>query len=154
MIAPLTFSSGVGQSNIKTGVLASNNYTENLSLYLTSSETFWKVHLTGGSINVSSVTVPNSVSGYSIILTQYSNWQSNYELFTEYGFGLLGSSEPYPNGALLTINTTSSSDAASLANSLSDRFALAFVQTSQPQLVSLSFPQLISTQSLTSFFTI
>ncbi len=130
MVAPLAFSSGIGQSSVKTGVLASSNYTENLSLYLTSSETFWKVHLTGGSINVSSVTIPGSVSGYSITLTQYTTWQSNYEIFTQYGFGLLGNSEPYPDGALLTINTTSSTDAISLANSLSERFALAFVQTS------------------------
>jgi uncharacterized repeat protein (TIGR01451 family) len=128
MVAPLAFSSGVGQSNVKTGVLASSNYTENLSLYLTSSETFWKVHLTGGTINVSSVTVPGSVAGYSITLTQYTTWQSNYEIFTQYGFGLLGNSEPYPDGALLTINATSSSDAITLANSLSQRFALAFVQ--------------------------
>lgn len=129
MITPIAYNSGFNQSNAKTGVLASGNYTENLSLYLTSSDTFWKVHLAGGAINVSSVTVPASVSGYSITLTNYASWESSYEIFTKYGFGLLGSSEPYPDGALLVVNTTSSSDASSLANSLSQRFALAFVET-------------------------
>jgi uncharacterized repeat protein (TIGR01451 family) len=129
MITPFVYSSGLNQSNTKTEILSSSNYTENLSLYLTSSETFWKVHLTGGSINVSSVTVPSSVSSYSITLTHYTTWQSSYEIFTQYGFGFLGGSEPYPDGALLVVNASSSSDASSLANSLSERFALAFVET-------------------------
>ncbi|HVB12406.1 MAG TPA: hypothetical protein VNE86_04680 [Nitrososphaerales archaeon] len=130
MISPLAFSSGVNQFNTKTGVLAPSNYSENLNVYLTASETFWNVHLSGGNINVSSVAVPSSVNGFSITLTNYASWQSDYELFTQYGFGLLGNSEPFPNGAVLTINATSSSDASSLATSLSQRFALAFVQTS------------------------
>ncbi|MDG6905761.1 MAG: hypothetical protein JRN20_08260 [Nitrososphaerota archaeon] len=129
IILPCAYGTTPTQSVSKTGILSSTNYTENLSLYLTSSETLWKIHLSGGNINISSIDVPSSVSGFSLTLTHYTSWQSNYEIFTGYGFGLLGTSEPYPNGALLVINASSASDANSLASSLSSRFALAFVQT-------------------------
>ncbi len=129
MITPLAFNSIGNQFDAKQGVLSSGNYTENLSVYLTAGETFWKVNLVGGNINVSSVTVPASVTGYSITLTQYDTWQSDYEIFTQYGFGLLGNFEPYQAGAVLTINGSSSTDATSLANSLDQEFGLAFIQT-------------------------
>jgi hypothetical protein len=128
----LTFSNGVQNSTIR--VLApsssSSTYTENLSVYLTASESFWRVGLVGGNITVGSVTVPSSVSSYAIVLTSYSSWSSQYEVFTKYGFGLLGSSEPYADGAVLEINGSSQSDAAALANSLSQEFGLAFQQIS------------------------
>lgn len=108
----------------------SSNYTENLSVYATSSNALWLAHLSGGSINVSAVSVPSSVSSFSITLTNYATWQSGYEIFTKYGYGILGNSEPYPNGALLTVNGSSSSDATSLANSLGQQFGLAFVPLS------------------------
>ncbi len=85
----------------------------------------------GGNISVSSVSIPASVSGYSITLTYYSTWKTQFELFGKYGYGLLGSNEPNPDGALLQINSTSESDAQALATSLSQRFALAFALVSQ-----------------------
>lgn len=75
---------------------------------------------------MSSLTIPSSVSSYAIILTSYSSWKSQYELFTKYGFGLLGSAEPYQDGAVLEINGSSQSDAVTLADSLSQKFGLAF----------------------------
>ena len=101
-------------------------YTENLALYLTSGQTFWRADLSGGNISVGSLQVPSSVSGYSIVLTHYSSWNSQYELFTKYGLGLLGPFEPNPNGTILEINGTSQADANTLANSLDQRFALAY----------------------------
>jgi hypothetical protein len=136
LLSPVLFSFANQSQVLYTRVLAASSnspYTENLSLYLTSSETFWRIDLAGGNISVNSVSVPSSVSGYSIVLTHYTAWKSQFEIFTRYGFGLLGPTEPYPDGAVLTINASSQSDAASLANSLSQRFGLAF--------------QLISTQS-------
>ena len=127
-VTPLIISSNSSQLNQRVGVLANSNYTENLSIFTTSSQTLWEVHLSGGSVNVSDVTVPSSVSAYSITLTSYNTWQSSYEIFSRFGFGLLGGSEPYQSGALLVINSTSSSGASSLANSLGQRFGLAFVQ--------------------------
>lgn len=119
-----------GNQFTKFRTLSSTNYSENLSVYLTASASLWQVNLSGGNISVSSVNIPQSVSGFSITLTHYTVWQSQYELFTHYGFDLLGQSEPYPNGALLIINGSSSGDAQQLADSLSQRFALAFEQIS------------------------
>lgn len=126
-IAPLLASANTNAFSSRSAVLSSSNYTENLSVYLTSSNALWLVHLAGGSVNISSVSVPSSVSGFSISVTNYATWQSSYDIFTKYGFGILGNSEPYPDGALLTINGTSSSDATSLANSLGQQFGLAFI---------------------------
>ncbi len=109
----------------------SANYTENLAIYLTSGETFWRADFNGGNISVSSLTIPQSVSAFSMTLTHYSNWKPQFELFTTYGFGLLGNTEPSPDGVVLTINTTSQADAQSLANSLDQRFALVFSPASQ-----------------------
>ncbi len=106
------------------------SYTENLSLYLTSSETFWRIDLSGGNISIGAVTVPSSVSSYSIVLTHYSAWKSQFEIFTQHGFGLLGKTEPYPDGAVLTINSSSQSDANAVANSLAQRFGLVFLPLS------------------------
>ena len=107
------------------------SYSENMQLYLTSSEAFWRIDMAGGNISVSSVNVPSSVSGYSITLTAYSSWKTQFELFGRYGFGLLGSNEPSPDGAFLQINSTSLTDAEALASSLSQRFALNFTLLSQ-----------------------
>lgn len=127
----LTFGNGFQSSTIRVlAPSASSPYTENLSLYTTSSETLWLVNLSGGNITVSSVSVPSSVSSYSITLTQYSTWAPAYEVFTKYGFGYLGSIEPSANGAVLEINGSSQSDATQLANSLSQRFGLVFTPVS------------------------
>lgn len=109
-------------------VLAPSNqsYKENLSVYLTSGQSFWKTDYSGGNITIASVNIPSSVTGYSITLTNYQTWKSQYELFTRYGFGLLGSNEPTPGGAYLQVNTSSSSGAQSLVQSLSQRFGLVF----------------------------
>jgi hypothetical protein len=129
MFSPYLISINTLQATTRNSILANSNYTENLSVYLTSAQALWKVNLSGGAVNVTSVTVPSSVGGYSLTLTSYGNWSSAYEIFTRYGFGLLGGSEPYQSGALLVVNGSSSSDAKALANSLGQRFALAFVQT-------------------------
>lgn len=129
-VAPLVISADTNVLTSSSAILSTSNYTENLSLYVTSSDSLWRVHLAGGPINMSSVSVPSSVTGYSITLTNYATWQSSYEIFTRYGFGILGSSEPYANGALLIINGTSALDAASLASNLSQALGLAFVQLS------------------------
>lgn len=105
---------------------SSESYSEQLSVYLTSGETFWRADLVGGNISVSNVTVPSSVTAYSITLTHYNVWNTQFEVFTKYGFGLLGPFEPMPNASILVVNTTSSSDAASLASLLGLRFGLAF----------------------------
>ncbi len=126
---PIFLTSGNGFPSVSARVLApaaSSTYTENISLYLTSADAFWRVGLSGGNITVSSVSVPSSVSAYSITLTNYLSWSSQFEVFTRYGFGLLGSSEPYANGAVLQINGSSQSDATQLANSLSQHFGLVF----------------------------
>ncbi|MDG6999168.1 MAG: hypothetical protein JRN15_08650 [Nitrososphaerota archaeon] len=122
----LSFSSGPLGGGTRVLAVSNSQYSENLSLYLTSSEALWKTDLSGGNISVGSVSVPQSVSAYSLTLTRYSSWKPQFETFTKYGFALLGSNEPYPDAALLVINTTSSADATALANSLSQRFALYF----------------------------
>lgn len=126
-VAPLVVSTNANVFTSRSAVLSNSNYTENLSVYLTSSNSLYLVHLSGGGINISSISVPSSVSGFSITVTNYATWQSSYDIFTIHGFGILGSSEPYPNGALLTVNGTSASDASSLASNLGQRFGLAFV---------------------------
>ncbi|MDG7001577.1 MAG: hypothetical protein JRN15_20970, partial [Nitrososphaerota archaeon] len=152
-VAPLAISANNGVFSTRSGMLASSNYTENLSVYLTSSNALWLVHLTGGAINLSSVSVPSSVTGYSVTLTNYTTWQTSYEIFTNYGYGILGSSEPYPDGALLTINGSSSSDAASLANNLGQRFGLAFVLVSStPNSYTFFSPSQYATELQTYFY--
>ncbi|MGI0090814.1 MAG: hypothetical protein ACREBS_03805 [Nitrososphaerales archaeon] len=144
-----SFSSNSTFFGAKTGVLASSsNYTEGLSVYLAAGETFWKVSLGGGNISLGSLSIPSSVSGYSITLTHYANWQSQYDIFTKYGFGQLGGqSEPYPAAALLVINSTSQSDAVQLADSLDQRFALAFQQTnSTPGTLTFVSPLTFATE--------
>ena len=110
---------------------ADPSYSENLAVYLTSGQSFWRFDFNGGNISLNSLTIPTSVSAYSITLTHYTTWKSQYELFTTYGFGLLGNNEPNPNGAFLEVNTTSQADAQTLANALSQRFALVFEPISQ-----------------------
>src|SRR5208283_1984020 len=125
---------GISGNSIGTRVLSpssSNPYSENLQVYVTPNEALWKIDMNGGNISVSSVSIPSSVSAYSITLTYYSTWKTQFELFGKYGYGLLGSNEPNPDGAFLQINSTSASDAQTLATSLSQRFALAFSLVSQ-----------------------
>ena len=131
LAVPLVYESGVfsnfGNSKVlSSSSFASGPYSENLALYLTSSQALWKADLSGGNINLST-SIPSSVTGFTVSLTHYNTWNSQFEVFTRYGFGYLGTSEPMPNASLLEINTTSASDAASLASSLSQKFALAYV---------------------------
>ncbi len=131
LATPIALNFGNGFQTSTAKVLApsvSSPYSENLSLYLTASEAFWRVGLTGGNITVSSVSVPSSVSSFSVTFTHFNSWKSQYEVFTKYGFGLLGSTEPYADGAVLQINGSSLSDASQLASTLSQRFGLAFQQ--------------------------
>jgi hypothetical protein len=101
-------------------------YSENLALYLTSAQALWKADLTGGNINLSA-SIPSSVSAFTVSLTHYNKWNSQYEVFTKYGFRYLGSNEPMPNASLLEVTTPTQSDAAALASSLSEKFALNYV---------------------------
>src|SRR5487761_1155853 len=130
LLVPVAYSIGSGgnlASKGETRTLSSSpNYSESLSLYLTSAETFWQAGFSGGNITISSLSVPSSITSFSITLTQYQKWNSQFEIFTKNGFALLGTFEPLPDGAILTVNTTSSADAATLASSLSQMFALAF----------------------------
>ena len=131
LLAPVAYSigsSGNLNSNWgKIGTLSSSpSYSESLSLYLTSAETFWQAGFSGGNITLSSLSIPSSVSSFSITLTHYQVWSSQYEIFTKNGFGLLGPIEPLPDGAILAVNTTSSADALALADSLSQIFGLVF----------------------------
>ncbi|MDG6995910.1 MAG: hypothetical protein JRN52_08305 [Nitrososphaerota archaeon] len=132
LVTPTLFSYSSGPAASGTKILApsSSQYSESLSIYLTSSEALWKTTLSGGNISIGSVSVPQSVSGYSLTLTHYATWKPQFETFTKYGFGLLGPSEPYPDAVVLAVNTTSSGDASALANSLSQQFALDFVPLS------------------------
>ena len=130
LVVPLVYESGVfsnfNSKSLSSSSFGSGPYSENLALYLTSTQALWKADLSGGSVNLS-VSVPSSVTGFTVSLTHYNKWNSQFEVFTKYGFGYLGKDEPMPNASLLEINTTSASDAASLASSLSQEFALAYV---------------------------
>ncbi|HKW05196.1 MAG TPA: hypothetical protein VJN71_07865 [Nitrososphaerales archaeon] len=134
LLVPVAYSMGTGTnlgSSGRIGMLASSgNYSESLSLYLTSAETLWQLQVSGGNISISSLSVPSSVTSFSIMLTSYQQWSSQFEVFSKNGFGFLGASEPLPNGAILSVNTTSSADASSLASSLDQTFALAFAPLS------------------------
>lgn len=102
-------------------------YSEHLSVYETSNEAYWSANLVGGNISLgSSFSLPAGVTSFSMVLTQYDTWNPTFETFTTYGLGLLGPNEPMPNATLLTVDTTSSSAASSLATTLSQMFALAF----------------------------
>jgi len=143
LATPIVLTFGNGLQNSTTRVLApsasSSPYSENLSLFLTSSEAFWRVALVGGNVSVSSVSVPSSVSTFSITFTSYASWKSQYEVFTKNGFGLLGSTQPYADGAILQINGSSLSDATQLAISLSQRFGLAFQQITSSSSSNFAF---------------
>ncbi len=131
LLVPVAISIGVANLDLSGGRMStlslSPNYTESVSLYLTSAETFWQAQFSGGNITLASLNVPSSVTSFSITLTHYQKWNSQYELFTKYGFGLLGSYEPLPDGAFLVINGSSQTDAANLANSLNQMFGVNFV---------------------------
>jgi uncharacterized repeat protein (TIGR01451 family) len=106
--------------------LSSDPYSENLAVYVTSSQTLWKASLSGGTINLG-VSVPPSITAFNVSLTHYNSWSSQYEVFTKYGFGYIGNSEPMPNASVLLVDTTSPGDAQSLATSLGQKFALNYV---------------------------
>src|SRR5487761_1837582 len=97
---------------------ASGPYSENLALYLTSSQALWKAGLSGGNISLG-IIPPSSVTAFNVSLTHYNKWNSQFEVFTKYGFGYLGNFEPMPNASVLVVDTTIQGDAQSLANSLS-----------------------------------
>jgi hypothetical protein len=105
---------------------SSDPYSENLSLYVTSSQALWKADLIGGNINLN-VTVPSSVSVFTVSLTHYNTWNSAYEVFTTHGFKYLGLDEPMSNASLLEVRTTVPSDATSLASALSQKFAMNYL---------------------------
>src|SRR5579872_1436733 len=106
---------------------SSDPYSESLAIYITSTEAFWQANLVGGNISLgSSFALPSGVTGFSLVLTHYSSWDPTFETFTKYGLGLLGPNEPMPNATLLTINTTSATAASALAQTLGQKFALAF----------------------------
>jgi hypothetical protein len=117
---------GNSNSRVLSASLVDPGYSESLNLYVTSAQSMWMASLMGGNISLG-VSVPSSVNSFNVSLTHYNSWNSQYEVFTRYGFGYLGSQEPMPNETLLSINTTSSSDAGSLASSLGQKFALNFV---------------------------
>jgi hypothetical protein len=117
--------------NTNSQVLSSSSgdpsaYSESLNLYVTSAQSMWMATLTGGNISLG-VTIPSSVSSFNVSLTHYASWNSQYEVFTKYGFGYLGTEEPMPNETLLSISTTSQSDANSLASALGQEFAQSFL---------------------------
>ena len=124
LIAPMAFAPGP-PANAK--ILANSSYKENLSFYSTSAQTLWKADLSGGNISLGLQSVPSSVSSFTLSLTHYRTWTSQFEVFTKYGFGYLGSNEPMPNATILTVDTTSQSDASSLANEIGSKYALAFL---------------------------
>ncbi|MHB1909115.1 MAG: hypothetical protein ACYCQJ_09655 [Nitrososphaerales archaeon] len=124
LIAPMAFAQG-SPANAK--VLANSSYKENLSFYLTSAQTLWKADLSGGNISLGLQSIPSSVSSFTLSLTHYNTWTSQFEVFTKYGFGYLGSNEPMPNATILTVDTTSLSDASSLANEIGSKYALVFL---------------------------
>lgn len=132
IIVPIVFATsggytilGNGNSKYLSGV-ASNPYSENLALYITSAQSLWKADLSGGSISLG-VSVPASVSAFTVSLYHYDSWSPQYEVFTRYGFGYLGPTEPMPNETLLSVNTASVSDANSLAAALGQKFGLDYV---------------------------
>ncbi len=127
LILPGLFTLATNEVSSQTLLLGpSQPYSEHLSLYLTSGETYWRADLLGGNISFGSFTVPPSISGFSVTLTHYDLWNPQFEIFAKYGLGLLGPYEPNPNGTILVVNTTSANDAQVLANSLSQRFALSY----------------------------
>ncbi|MDH2900266.1 MAG: hypothetical protein PXY39_04785 [archaeon] len=131
LAVPLVYESGVfsnfsNSKALSSSSFASGPYSENLALYLTSAQALWKADLSGGNINLST-SIPSSVTSFTVSLTHYNTWNSQFEVFTKYGFGYLGHDEPMPNASLLEVDTTSQIDAASLANSLSQKFALTYV---------------------------
>ena len=115
-----------GSPSQNTHLLSPSNYSEGLSVYLTSTQSMWRSDLVGGNITLG-ISPPSSVSYYSITLTHYNSWNSQYEIFTKNGLGLIGASEPMLNDTLLTIDTSSQADANSLASSIGQKYGLNFV---------------------------
>ncbi len=120
------FQNNLGTPGYHDRFLASSSdpYSEKLAMYVTQSETFWGANLVGGTISIPSFSLPAGISSFSLSLTHYNSWNTQFETFTKYGLGLLGPSEPMPNASMLTVFTTDQASAVSLANSLSLKFAM------------------------------
>jgi uncharacterized repeat protein (TIGR01451 family) len=131
LVVPIAYQSNISINGSNSKALSSsssssNPYSEGLFVYLTSSQSLWKASLSGGTINLG-VSLPSSITSFNVSLTHYNTWSSQYEVFTKNGFGYLGSSEPMPNESVLVVSTPSSGDAQTLANLLSQKFALNYV---------------------------
>ena len=110
-------------------IIASDNYSENLSVTVSGDLTYWSISLSD--VNATSV-VSSSVSSSGIDsfeVFHYSHqgsFEQSFDIFTTNGYGLIDSTLPR-KGALLTIHANSQSSADRFAHALSDELHLGFI---------------------------
>ena len=110
-------------------IIASDNYTENLSVTVSGDLAYWSISLSD--VNATGV-VSSSISSSGIDsfeIFHYSHqgsFQQSFDIFTTNGYGLIDSTLPR-QGALLTIQANSQSNADRFAHALSNELRLGFI---------------------------
>ena len=110
-------------------ITASDNYTENLSVTVSGDLAYWSISLSD--VNATGV-VSSSISSSGIDsfeIFHYSHqgsFEQSFDIFTTNGYGLIDSTLPR-QGALLTIQANSQSNADRFAHALSNELHLGFI---------------------------
>ncbi len=107
-------------------IIAATNYQENLSITTSGDLSYWSINLSD--VNASGVlSTKSGIDSFEIFhYSHQGSFDTRFDIFTTNGYGLIDSALPQ-NGAILTINSDSQSNADKFASSISQDLHLGFI---------------------------
>ncbi len=107
-------------------IIAATNYQENLSITTSGDLSYWSINLSD--VNASGVlSTKSGINSFEIFhYSHQGSFDTRFDIFTTNGYGLIDSALPQ-NGAILTINSDSQSNADKFASSISQDLHLGFI---------------------------
>jgi uncharacterized repeat protein (TIGR01451 family) len=107
------------------------NYEETLKVYLIGDTVFWRVEFSDYDIDFQQLSEIEAqfedVSEYYIFSSKYSEWVSEYDLFSQSGFDLIGFDFIPKEGIFLEVNSSNEEAAKKTASLLNSLLGLGFV---------------------------
>ncbi|MGE4595492.1 MAG: hypothetical protein AAEA79_00800, partial [Nitrososphaerales archaeon] len=107
-------------------IIAATNYQENLSITTSGDLSYWSINLSD--VNASGIlSTKSGINSFEIFhYSHQGSFDTRFDIFTTNGYGLIDSALPQ-NGAILTINSDSQSNADKFASSISQDLHLGFI---------------------------
>jgi len=107
-------------------IIAATNYQENLSITTSGDLSYWSINLSD--VNASGVlSTKSGIDSFEVFYYSHQgSFDTRFDIFTTNGYGLIDSALPQ-NGAILTINSDSQSNADKFASSISQDLHLGFI---------------------------